>query len=76
MSKETFDIAIISAGVVGAAIARKLSSYNLKIALAVLGIIAAAFSVEEMKTVEQLYMNGKNNKAVGNKMCNRSRMEV
>ena len=33
MSKETFDIAIIGAGVVGAAIARKLSSCNLKTAL-------------------------------------------
>ncbi len=127
MSKEIFDVAIIGAGVVGSAIARKLSSYNLKVALLEkecdvsfgvskansgiihggfhhgseclksklevqgnrmfdqleqelhfpfrrCGIIVAAFSVEEMKTVEQLYMNGINNKAVGIEMCNRNRM--
>ncbi|RLD31321.1 MAG: FAD/NAD(P)-binding oxidoreductase [Bacteroidetes bacterium] len=127
MSKKIFDIAIIGAGVVGAAIARKLSSYNLKVALLEkecdvsfgvskansgiihggfhhgsgylksklevqgnrmfdqleqelhfpfrrCGIIVAAFSIEEMKTVEQLYMNGIGNKVVGIEMCNRSRM--
>lgn len=127
MSNEAFDVAIIGAGVVGAAIARKLSSYNLKIALLEkecdvsfgvskansgiihggfhhgseylksklevqgnrmfdqlqhdlhfpfrrCGIIVAAFSVEEMKTVEQLYMNGINNMVIGIEMCNRSRI--
>ncbi len=127
MSKDNFDIAIIGAGVVGAAIARKLSSYNLKTALLEkecdvsfgvskansgiihggfhhgseylksklevqgnrmfdqleqelhfpfrrCGILVAAFSVEEMKTVEQLYMNGINNKVIGIEMCNRGRM--
>ncbi|MDA3937962.1 MAG: NAD(P)/FAD-dependent oxidoreductase [Spirochaetia bacterium] len=127
MSKIIFDIAIIGAGVVGAAIARKLSSYNLEIALIEkecdvsfgvskansgiihggfhhgseylksklevqgnrmfdqleqelhfpfrrCGIIVAAFSIEEMKTVEQLYLNGIANKVVGIEMCNRSRM--
>ncbi|MEA1910810.1 MAG: NAD(P)/FAD-dependent oxidoreductase [Spirochaetota bacterium] len=127
MSKKTYDIAIIGAGVVGAAIARKLSSYNLKVALlekecdvsfgvskansgiihggfhhgseylksklevqgnrmfdqleqelhfpfSRCGIIVAAFSNEEMKTVEQLYMNGIGNKVIGIEMCNRSRM--
>ncbi|MCK5153069.1 MAG: NAD(P)/FAD-dependent oxidoreductase, partial [Spirochaetales bacterium] len=38
------------------------------------GIIVAAFSVEEMKTVEQLYMNGINNKVIGIEICNRSRI--
>jgi glycerol-3-phosphate dehydrogenase len=127
MNEEVFDIAIIGAGVVGASIARKLSSYNLKIALLEkecdvsfgvskansgiihggfhhgseflksklevqgnrmfdqleqelhfpfrrCGIIVAAFSIEEMKSVEQLYMNGISNKVVGIEMCNRSRM--
>lgn len=127
MSEKIFDIAIIGAGVVGAAIARKLSSYKLKIALLEkecdvsfgvskansgiihggfhhgsgylksklevqgnrmfdqleqelhfpfrrCGIIVAAFSIEEMKTVEQLYMNGIENKVVGIEMCNRNRM--
>jgi len=123
MSKKIFDIAIIGAGVVGAAIARKLSLYNLKVALLEkecdvsfgvskansgsfhhgheylksklevqgnrmfdqleqelhfpfrrCGIIVAAFSIEEMKTVEQLYMNGIGNKVIGIEMCNRSRM--
>lgn len=127
MKNTTFDIAIIGAGVVGASIARKLSSYNLSVALlekecdvsfgvskansgiihggfhhgsAYLksklevqgnrmfdqleqelhfpfrrcGIIVAAFSIEEMKTVEQLYMNGIANKVVGIEMCNRNRM--
>jgi len=127
MNEKKFDIAIIGAGVVGASIARKLSSYNLKIALLEkecdvsfgvskansgiihggfhhgseylksklevkgnrmfdqleqelhfpfrrCGIIVAAFSIEEMKTVEQLYMNGIANKVVGIEMCNRSRM--
>ena len=33
MNEKIFDIAIIGAGVVGASIARKLSSYKLKVAL-------------------------------------------
>jgi len=127
MNKNTFDVAIIGAGVVGASIARRLSSYNLKVALLEkecdvsfgvskansgiihggfhhgskylksklevqgnrmfdqleqelhfpfrrCGIIVAAFSIEEMKTVEQLYMNGIVNKVVGIEMCNRSRI--
>ncbi|RKX84930.1 MAG: FAD/NAD(P)-binding oxidoreductase, partial [Spirochaetes bacterium] len=127
MNKKLFDVAIIGAGVVGASIARKLSSYNLKVALLEkecdvsfgvskansgiihggfhhgseylksklevqgnrmfdqleqelhfpfkrCGIIVAAFSIEEMKTVEQLYMNGISNKVVGIEMCNQRRM--
>ncbi len=127
MNEKIFDIAIVGAGVVGASIARKLSSYNLKVALLEkecdvsfgvskansgiihggfhhgseylksklevqgnrmfdqleqelhfpfrrCGIIVAAFSVEEMKTVEQLYMNGINNKVIGIEICNRSRI--
>ncbi len=127
MNEKIFDVAIIGAGVVGASIARKLSSYNLKVALLEkecdvsfgvskansgiihggfhhgseylksklevqgnrmfdqleqelhfpfkrCGIIVAAFSIEEMKTVEQLYMNGISNKVVGIEMCNQRRM--
>jgi len=127
MNEKLFDVAIIGAGVVGASVARKLSSYNLKVALLEkecdvsfgvskansgiihggfhhgseylksklevqgnrmfdqleqelhfpfkrCGIIVAAFSIEEMKTVEQLYMNGISNKVVGIEMCNQRRM--
>ncbi len=127
MNKKLFDVAIIGAGVVGSSIARKLSSYNLKVALLEkecdvsfgvskansgiihggfhhgseylksklevkgnrmfdqleqelhfpfrrCGIIVAAFSIEEMKTVEHLFMNGIANKVVGIEMCNRSRI--
>ncbi len=38
------------------------------------GIIVAAFSVEEMKTVERLYAQGVENGAIGIELCSRSRM--
>lgn len=127
MNTEPYDVAIVGAGVVGASIARKLSSYNLRVALLEkecdvsfgvskansgiihggfhhgseylksklevqgnrmfdqleqelhfpfrrCGIIVAAFSIEEMKTVDHLYMNGIENKVVGIELCNQSRI--
>ncbi|MBN2657635.1 MAG: NAD(P)/FAD-dependent oxidoreductase [Spirochaetales bacterium] len=124
---DIYDVAIIGAGVIGSAIARKLSSYNLKTALlekecdvsfgvskansgiihggfhhdsATLksrlevkgnlmfdqlkdelhfpfnrcGILVAAFSGDEMRTVEKLYQNGLGNKAIGIELCNHERM--
>ena len=127
MKEKKFDVAIIGGGVVGAAIARKLSSYDiaavllekecdvsfgvskansgiihggfhhgpgyLKSRLEVqgnrmfdqleeelhfpfkrCGIVVAAFSEEEMKTVQQLYRNGEANKIIGLELCNRARI--
>ena len=125
--KETYDVAIIGAGVTGAAIARRLSAYKLdivvlekecdvsfgvskansgiihggfhhpssmiKAALEIkgngmfdqlqkelhfafrrCGIVVAALSTEEMKTVEFLHGQGVENKAVGIELCNRGRL--
>lgn len=122
-----YDVTIIGAGVIGSAIARKLSSYKLKIALVEkecdvsfgvskansgiihggfhhdhstlksqlevkgnlmfdqlkeelhfpfnrCGILVAAFSNDEMRTVEKLYQNGINNKAIGIELCNHERI--
>ncbi|MBB6481560.1 NAD(P)/FAD-dependent oxidoreductase [Spirochaeta isovalerica] len=122
-----FDVTIIGAGVIGSAIARKLSSYDLKIALVEkecdvsfgvskansgiihggfhhdsttlksrlevkgnlmfdqlkeelhfpfhrCGILVAAFNNDEMRTVEKLYQNGVNNKAIGIELCNHERI--
>ncbi|MDC7235440.1 MAG: NAD(P)/FAD-dependent oxidoreductase [Spirochaetales bacterium] len=122
-----FDVAVIGAGVTGAAIARKLSSYNLKTVLLEkecdvsfgvskansgiihggfhhdssmlksrleargnlmydqlkeelhfpfkrCGILVAAFSTDEMRTVEKLYNNGLENKSIGIELCNHERM--
>ncbi len=122
-----YDVAIIGAGVSGAAIARKLSQYDLKVAVLEkekdvsfgvskansgiihggfhhnlntlkskleiqgnimfdqlqkdldfpferCGIIVAAFNVEEMKTVERLYQQGIENKAIGIELCSKQRI--
>lgn len=122
-----FDVAIIGAGVTGAAIARKLSSYNLNTVLLEketdvsfgvskansgiihggfhhdstmlksrleargnlmydqlkkelhfpfrrCGIIVAAFSNDEMRTVEKLYNNGLENNSIGIELCNHERI--
>jgi glycerol-3-phosphate dehydrogenase len=127
MSGETYDVAIVGAGVIGACIARRLSAYacktvllekecdvsfgvtktnsgiihggfhdsaaSLKGRLEVLGnimydrlqselhfpfkrcgILVAAFTVEEMKAVEKLYMQGTQNKVIGLEICNRDRI--
>ncbi len=124
---ESYDVAIVGAGVIGAAIARRLSAYQLDIALLekecdvsfgvskansgiihagfhhsptslkarleVLGnimydalqrelhfpfrrcgIVVAAFSIEEMKTVERLYAQGLENKVIGIELCSRDRL--
>jgi glycerol-3-phosphate dehydrogenase len=127
MSGETYDVAIVGTGVIGACIARRLSAYacrtvllekecdvsfgvtktnsgiihggfhdsaaSLKGRLEVLGnimydrlqselhfpfkrcgILVAAFTVEEMKAVEKLYMQGTENKVIGLEICNRDRI--
>ena len=124
---DKYDVTIIGAGVSGAAIARKLSSYNLKVAIVEkecdvsfgvskansgivhggfhhdssslksrlevkgnimfdqlkeelhfpfsrCGIVVAAFNNEDMRSVEKLYENGVNNKAVGIELCNHERL--
>ncbi len=124
---ETYDVAIVGAGCVGAAIARRLSAYDLRVALLEkcadvgfgvskansgiihagfhhptsslkarleirgslmfeqlqhelgfpferVGIVAAAFSEEEMKTVEQLYAQGVANGVPRIEVCGRERM--
>lgn len=38
------------------------------------GILVAAFSSEEMRTVEELYQNGRDNGAIGIELCSRSRI--
>jgi glycerol-3-phosphate dehydrogenase len=38
------------------------------------GILVAAFTVEEMKAVEKLYMQGVENKVIGLELCNRDRI--
>ncbi len=38
------------------------------------GILVAAFSTEEMRTVEELYQNGLDNGAIGIELCSRSRI--
>ena len=38
------------------------------------GILVAAFSVEEMNTVEQLYVQGVENQAIGIELCGRDRI--
>lgn len=122
-----YDVAIIGAGVTGAAIARRLSAYNLSVVLLErecdvsfgvskansgiihagfhhdpstlkarlevrgnlmydalqrelhfpfrrCGIVVAAFSVEEMKTVERLYEQGVANGVIGIELCSRARI--
>ncbi|MFW6366628.1 MAG: NAD(P)/FAD-dependent oxidoreductase [Spirochaetota bacterium] len=122
-----YDVAVIGAGVSGAAIARRLSAYQLHIALVEkecdvsfgvskansgiihggfhhspdtlksrlevqgnllydtlhkqlhfpfrrCGILVAAFTSEEMRTVEALYENGVQNEVIGIELCNRERM--
>jgi len=129
MNKNIYDVAIVGAGVVGASIARKLSSYAcrtvvlekewdvsfgvsktnsgivhggfhyptslLKGRLEVMGtimfeklqqelhfpfqrcgILVAAFTVEEMKSVERLYMQGVENRIIGLELCNRERIHA
>ena len=125
--RESWDLAIIGAGVTGAAIARRLSAYKLDIVLLEkecdvsfgvskansgivhggfhhpgttlksqleikgnrmfdelrkqlhfpfrrCGILVAALSVEEMKTVETLYAQGIENNAIGIELCSRERL--
>lgn len=127
MKEKFFDVAIIGAGVCGASIARKLSLYQLKVALLEkcvdvsfgvskansgiihagfhhkpcslksrleiqgnlmfeklknelqfpfkqVGIIVAAFSYEEMKTVEKLYEQGLSNDIPMIEICSRERI--
>lgn len=127
MTDTVFDVAIIGAGAVGAAIARRLSAYELDVALLEkcadvcfgvskansgiihagfhhpvtslkarleirgnrtfdqlrhelgfpfkrVGIIVAAFSYEEMKTVEHLYEQGMANGAPQLEICGRERL--
>ncbi|MFP4499757.1 MAG: NAD(P)/FAD-dependent oxidoreductase [Candidatus Hydrogenedentota bacterium] len=122
-----YDVAIVGAGCVGAAIARRLSSYELRVALLEqcadvgfgvskansgiihagfhhpttslkarleirgnlmfeqlhhdlgfpfkrVGILVVAFSYEEMKTVEQLYAQGVENRVPLLEICSRERM--
>lgn len=38
------------------------------------GILAAAFTIEEMKTIEKMYMQGVENKVIGLELCNRDRI--
>jgi glycerol-3-phosphate dehydrogenase len=124
---DTYDVAVIGAGVSGASIARRLSAYRLGIVLLErevdvsfgvskansgiihggfhhdssalksrleirgnmmfdrlqrelhfpfkrVGILVAALSVEEMKTVERLYLNGVANDSIGIELCNRERI--
>ena len=124
---ESYDVAIVGAGVTGAAIARRLSAYKLDVVLlekecdvsfgvskansgiihggfhhssATLkaqleirgnrmfdqlqkelffpfrrcGVIVAALSSEEMRTVEYLYAQGVENHAIGIELCNRERI--
>ncbi|HUX21057.1 MAG TPA: NAD(P)/FAD-dependent oxidoreductase [Spirochaetia bacterium] len=124
---EHYDVAVIGAGVTGAAISRRLSAYKLSVVLLErecdvsfgvskansgiihagfhhgpstlkarlevkgnlmydalqkelhfpfrrCGIVVAAFSVEEMKTVERLYAQGVENGAIGIELCGRARM--
>lgn len=124
---DLFDVAVLGAGVTGASIARKLSAYELSVALLEkecdvsfgvskansgivhgafhhpptalkarleaagnmmydrlqkelhfpfrrCGILVAAFSVEEMKSVERLYQNGVDNQSIGIELCNRERI--
>ncbi|MBN2553278.1 MAG: NAD(P)/FAD-dependent oxidoreductase [Spirochaetales bacterium] len=40
------------------------------------GILVVAFTVEEMKTVEKLYMQGVENKVIGLELCNRKRIQA
>jgi glycerol-3-phosphate dehydrogenase len=40
------------------------------------GILVVAFTVEEMKTVEKLYMQGVENKVIGLELCNRDRIQA
>jgi glycerol-3-phosphate dehydrogenase len=40
------------------------------------GILVVAFSVEEMKAVEKLYMQGVENKVIGLELCNRDRIQT
>ena len=124
---ESFDVVVVGAGVCGANIARRLSQYELDVALvekevdvsfgvskansgivhggfhhdrkylksrlevqgAMLfdrlraeldfpfvrcGILVAAMHEDEMRSVEQLYMRGVDNGAIGIEMCSRERM--
>ncbi len=127
MSGPLYDVAVVGAGVSGAAVARRLAAYRLRVVmlekecevsfgvskansgiihagfhhapstlkarLEVLGnlmfdrlqrelhfpfrrcgILVAAFSVEEMKTVERLYAQGMENGAIGLELASRERM--
>jgi len=40
------------------------------------GILVVAFTVEEMKTIEKLYMQGTANKIIGLEICNRERIHT
>ena len=129
MKNDIYDVAIVGAGVVGASIARKLSSYDcttvvlekewdvsfgvsktnsgivhggfhyptsllkgrLEAAGTIMfeklqkelhfpfqrcGILVVAFTVEEMKTIERLYMQGVENRVIGLELCNRDRIHA
>jgi glycerol-3-phosphate dehydrogenase len=126
-SAETYDVAIIGAGVCGANIARRLSAYELDVVLIEkeadvsfgvskansgiihggfhhpkkylkttleirgaamfdrlkaelgfpferCGIIVVALHEDEMRVIEQLYLQGEENGAIGLEMCSRERM--
>jgi glycerol-3-phosphate dehydrogenase len=127
MKNNIYDVAIVGAGVVGASIARKLSSYDCETVILEkewdvsfgvsktnsgiihggfhyptsllkgrleatgtimfdrlqqelhfpfqrCGILVVAFTVEEMKTIERLYMQGVENRIIGLELCNRDRI--
>ncbi len=127
MKNDIADVAIVGAGVIGASIARRLSIYNLDIAIVEretdvsfgvskansgiihagfhhnpttlkakleitgnimfdnlhrelkfpfkrCGIIVAALSVEEMKTISELYEQGLKNGVIGIELCGRKRL--
>ena len=125
--RQVYDVAVIGAGVTGAAIARRLSAYQLDVALLEkecdvsfgvskansgiihggfhhsarhlkarleirgnvmydqlqqelgfpfrrCGILVAAFTTEELKSIAPLYQQGVDNGAIGIEMCSRERM--
>jgi glycerol-3-phosphate dehydrogenase len=127
MSSQVYDVAVVGAGVTGAAVARRLSAYELDVALLEkecdvsfgvskansgiihggfhhnarhlkarlevrgnvmydqlqqelgfpfkrCGVLVAAFSTEELKSIGHLYQQGVDNGAIGIEMCSRDRM--